>query len=131
MANVRGKTKKFMKHVTNFDEYLLERVVTAKGKCICGTRIKYIFQYRHKTSNDLISLGSKCANRMGDPISWKTPADYLALAHRLAFFEKEREFVTSLIMKLTRYPNLIISHNQKIWLEDIVGLRWKWRVWKK
>jgi hypothetical protein len=115
-------------YIVDKEEFLLN-----EENCACGQHLKVgwkaYYVYNVKTKETLI-IGSCCFKKF-NPRKWSTKKAYLYNAYDLARYDKEKEFVESLINKLTKYGSgLIVSKKQALWLESITKKKWEWKIWK-
>lgn len=117
------------------DEYIIDHKERLGNEedCVCGQHLKAgwmaYYAYNVKAKKTII-IGSCCVQKL-NPRRWNNKKEYLYNAHDLAKNDIEKDFVMSLINKLTKWgSDLIISPKQASWLERITGKEWKWKTWE-
>lgn len=124
------KADRFWFIIKDINDWMIFTLIEGNSQCICGTKLKRAVILRHKHIRKQVIVGLDCAARIGFSIKYDTPADYLALAYKLARSPNAKQFVRSLQDKLVKFKRkLKISKNQKDWLQAIVGVPWQWSVW--
>jgi hypothetical protein len=117
------------------DECIIDHkeILEEEEDCACGQHLKagwwayYVLNVKTKKT---IIIGSCCVKKL-NPKRWNTKKEYLYNALALARNDQEKEFVMSLINKLTKWGSgLIISKRQAAWLESITNKEWKWKTWR-
>lgn len=100
-----------------------------ESKCVCGTKIKHIHIFYHPVTGKKMIVGSCCKNKF-NVRKWNSKKNYLYNALDLSGNETEKQFVLDLINKLTKWgSDLIISVNQKWWLENITKKPYNYKTW--
>lgn len=97
-------------------------------RCICGKRIRYVYNFVNQFTKNGAQVGSCCMKRLGINIDFSTQIRYLTSAGYLAKDERSKKFVGDLIQQFTNYKKRFkITSKQQHWLESITGQEWKWR----
>ena len=115
-------------YIIDKEDFLLNEV-----DCVCGQHLKpgwkAYYVYNNKTKETLV-IGSCCVKKF-NPRKWNGKKAYLYNAYDLARNDEEKEFVMSLINRLTKWgSDLIVSKKQASWLESITKKKWEWKIWK-
>lgn len=95
--------------------------------CVCGKRIRYLYNFVNRVTGNGAQVGSCCMKRFGINVDFSTQIRYLTSAKYLAKDEKSKKFVGDLIDQFARYKKRFkITSKQLNWLEAITGRKWRW-----